>query len=73
MGDEDSDEEEVDGADVFLDGSVSTAVRRRGSTRRRVHDEDSIDGDSDLESSSGCDIDTGSECEASGDSSSKKK
>ena len=45
------------------------------------HDEDSdsveVDGDdesppSDLESSSGCDIDTGSECEASGDSSSEK-
>ena len=70
--DEDSDEEADDG-DGSLDRIVSTDVRRRGSTRRLVHDEDQIDGDSDLESSSGDYIDTGSECEASGDSSSEKK
>ena len=71
MDDEDSEEEEADDGDGSLDGRVSTDVRGRGSTRRRVHDEDQIDGDSDLESSSGGYIDTGSECETSGGDSSE--
>ena len=66
--DEGSDSEEVGGGDGSVDGSASTAVRRRG----RVHDEDQIDGHSDLESSSGCVIDTGSEFETSGGESSEE-
>ena len=63
-----SDSEEVGGGDGSVDRSASTAVRRRG----RVHDEDQIDGHSDLESSSGCVIDTGSEFETSGGESSEE-